>query len=74
MAGSSSATTTERGVELEDDIFVDRIRVREGWKVKSHVHDHTPGLDDRGRSRSTNNAVLRTFPTTFNRRRTTLSP
>jgi hypothetical protein len=73
MAGSSSATTTERGVELEDDIFVDRIRVREGWKVKSHVHDHTHGLDTRGTWRSTNKEVLRTFPTTFSLRRTRLS-
>ena len=74
MAGSSSATTTERGVELEDDIFVDRIRVRVWWKVKSHVHDHTRGLGDHGMNRSTNNAVVRTFPTTFRMTGTRLSP
>lgn len=48
MAGSSSATTTVRDEELVEDILLDRIRVREGWKVKSHVQVPTHGLDEQG--------------------------
>lgn len=88
MAGSSSATTTERDEELGEDILVDRIRVREGWKVKSHVHVPTHGLDEqRTWSKSaprphtfnqatgvTNNGRIRTFPTKIQSRSFTLIP
>jgi hypothetical protein len=48
MAGSSSATTTVRDEEVGEDILLDRIRVREELKVKSHVHVPTRGLDEQG--------------------------